>query len=78
VIGVLPPRDPIRPMDDYLRGTAARSALNGICREIGYPPDHELMQMLRAHGKVRQSARSVAEPPPPVHANDEPSDDDVA
>lgn len=47
------PLDPARPMDDYLRGTGARSALSGICREAGYSPDHELMQMLRAHGKVR-------------------------
>jgi hypothetical protein len=65
-------------MDDYLRGTGARSALSGICRETGYPPDHEFLQMLRAHARVRGSGKGAAEPPPPVHANDEPSDDDAA
>ena len=71
------PLDPSRPMDDYLRGTGARSALSGICREIGYPTDHEFLQMLRAHAKVRGPGK---EPPasPPVHANDESGDDDVA
>lgn len=70
------PRDPMRPMDDYLRGTGARSALNGICREIGYPPDQEFLQMLRAPRQVRQAAKEA--PRPPVHANDEPSDGDAA
>jgi len=62
--------DRSRPMDDYLRGTGARSALSGICREVGYPNDHEFLQMLRAHAKVRGPGK---EPPasPPVHANDE-------
>ena len=70
------PDNPREPMDDYLRGTGARSALNGICRETGYPPDHEFLQMLRAHRQVRQHARKA--PPPPAHANDEPGDDDAA
>lgn len=71
------PLDPSRPMDDYLRGTGARSALSGICRETGYPTDHEFVQMLRAHAKVRGPG---TEPPelPPVHANDESGDDDAA
>lgn len=70
------PSNPQRPMDDYLRGTGARSALNGICREAGYPPDQEFLQMLRAHRKVRAAVRETS--PPPAHANDEPSDDDAA
>ena len=70
------PHDPMRPMDDYLRGTGARSALNGICREVGYPPDSEFLQMLRAHRKVRRQPRAEAELPCP--ANDEPNDDDAA
>jgi len=71
------PPEPMRPMDDYLRGTGARSALNGICREVGYPPDHDFLQMLRAHRQVRRPRRE-APPTPPTHANDEPSDDDAA
>ncbi|HKP33445.1 MAG TPA: hypothetical protein VJT70_01530 [Sphingomicrobium sp.] len=70
------PSNPMRPMDDYLRGTGARSALNGICREIGFPPDHELLQMLRAHRKVRSGGEN--QPAPPGHANDEPGDDHAA
>ncbi len=72
------PLNPARAMDDYLRGTGARSALSGICRETGYPPDHEFLQMLRAHARVRVSGKGAAESPPPIHANDEPSDDDAA
>lgn len=71
------PLDPARPMDDYLRGTGARSALSGICREVGYPPHHELMQMLRAHARLRTPEKAAAEPPPHP-ANDEPGDDDAA
>ena len=72
------PLNPARAMDDYLRGTGARSALSGICRETGYPPDHEFMQMLRAHAKARGLGKGAAESPPPAHANDEPSDNDAA
>lgn len=68
--------EPMRPMDDYLRGTGARSALNGICREVGYPADHELIRALRRHREARQS--SMEESEAPAHANDEPSDDDAA
>ena len=68
--------DPLRPMDDYLRGTGALSALNGICREVGYPPDTAFLQMLRAHREVRGSPRAEREPLRP--ANDEPNDDDAA
>lgn len=70
------PVDPARAMDDYLRGTGARSALSGICREVGYPPDHDLQQMLRAHRRVRTAGRAA--PAPPAHSNDEPGDDDAA
>ncbi|HEY0413234.1 MAG TPA: hypothetical protein VGD66_08830 [Allosphingosinicella sp.] len=70
------PHDPMKPMDDYLRGTAARSALNGICREVGYPPDGELFRALRAHRRVR--APGKGEPEHRVFANDEPGDDDAA
>jgi hypothetical protein len=65
----------MKPMDDYLRGTAARTALNGICREVGYPPDSELLAALRAHRKVRESVKATAEPP--AFANDEPGDGDA-
>ena len=70
------PHDPGRPMDDYLRGTGARSAFSGICREVGYPPDNEFLRMLREHRNVRRSP--PAEPEPPRAANDEPTDDDAA
>jgi hypothetical protein len=65
-----------RPMDDYLRGSAARTAFIGICREVGYPPDNELLRMLRAHRAVHRSGEVPLEPR--HHANDEPNDDDVA
>lgn len=35
-----------RTMDSYVRETGARSALNGICREVGYPPDEEFLEHL--------------------------------
>lgn len=35
-----------RSQDAYIRGTNARSALAGICREIGYPPDVEFLRHL--------------------------------
>lgn len=34
-------------MDSYIRGTGARSALNGICRETGYEPDVDFLKYLR-------------------------------
>lgn len=70
------PHDGSRPMDDYLRGTGARTALNGICRETGYPPDVALLEMLRAHRHVHR--RQTPHSTPPVHANDEPGDDHAA
>ncbi|HEY7810913.1 MAG TPA: hypothetical protein VIA98_11080 [Allosphingosinicella sp.] len=70
------PRDPMAPMDDYLRGTAARSALNGICREVGYAPDHQLIEALRAERQVRSHGTKRREPP--LHANDEPRGGDAA
>lgn len=71
------PLDPMRPMDDYLRGTGARGAFSGICREAGYPPDNELLGMLRAHRRMRRSAQGELEELPSP-ANDEPSDDNAA
>lgn len=41
--------DPDRPLDSYIRGTGARSAFNGICREIGLPADNALLARLRGH-----------------------------
>ena len=35
-----------RTMDAYVRETGARSALNGICREVGYPPDADFLRHL--------------------------------
>ena len=71
------PPDPMRPMDGYLRGTGARSAFSGICREAGYPPDSDLLLMLRSHRRVRRPAQE--EPEQPLRAaNDEPSDDSAA
>jgi hypothetical protein len=37
-----------KPMGDCLRGTGARSALNGICRETGYQPDVDFLKHLRS------------------------------
>jgi hypothetical protein len=36
-----------RPQDAYIRGTGARSALNGICSETGYAPDVQFLKHLR-------------------------------
>ena len=68
-------RNPVDGLDTYLRGTGARSALNGICREIGYPPEVDFLQMLRHH---RMVGKKECAPPSLDHANDEPRDDDVA
>ncbi|HMG46301.1 MAG TPA: hypothetical protein VK614_02425 [Allosphingosinicella sp.] len=35
-----------RAQDAYIRGTGARSALAGICREVGYPPDVDFLRHL--------------------------------
>lgn len=70
------PVDPARPMDDYLRGTGARSAFNGICREIGYPPDPDFLARLRRQRRPGSSPGIAA--PPPAYANDEPRDDGAA
>lgn len=39
--------DETRTMAPYLRSTAAASALNGICREVGYPPDEQFLVHLK-------------------------------
>lgn len=70
------PANPADGFDSHIRGTGARSALNGICREIGYPPDVDFLQMLRGHRHVRK--RPAPAPQTITHANDEPTDDDAA
>jgi len=71
------PLNPMKPMDDYLRGSGAMTALNGICRQVGYEPNVDLFKMLRNHRKVRR--RPEVEPALDLsHANDEPVDDDAA
>ena len=41
-------REHERMMDDYLRATGARTALNAICRALGYSPDPDFLQALRS------------------------------
>ncbi|HET9428273.1 MAG TPA: hypothetical protein VFO69_07935 [Allosphingosinicella sp.] len=69
--------DPKRPLDAYIRGTGARGAFTGICREIGFPADHVFLQTLRAQAKRRPGSGAptavAAEP-----ANDEAIDDEPA
>ena len=35
------------PRDAYIRGTGARSALNGICSATGYAPDVQFLTHMR-------------------------------
>jgi hypothetical protein len=48
----------VRSMDAYLRSTGARTALNGICREVGYQPDvdflHHLKRQRLEHGQINE------------------------
>lgn len=37
-----------RMIDDYIRATAARTALNAICRALGHAPDPDFLQRLRS------------------------------
>jgi hypothetical protein len=62
--------------DDHVRGTGARSALNGICREVGYEPDVDFIRTLRAHRLVKRKPKPP--PAPRHHDNDEPGEDDAA
>ncbi len=39
--------DPDQPLTSYIRGTGARSAFNGICREVGFPAENALLDRLR-------------------------------
>jgi hypothetical protein len=48
-----------RCQDAYLRGTGARSALAGICREVGYQPDPDFLKYLRRAKEIE--ARKKAE-----------------
>ena len=43
-----------RSMDAYLRCTAARSALAGICREVVYPPDSDFSSICNGSGTVEE------------------------
>ena len=71
------PADPKRPLDDYIRGTGARGAFNGICREVGYAVDNEFLRSLRGHGARRRGdAGAVQVRIDP--ANDAGGGDDVA
>lgn len=74
---------PHDPMDGAIRGTGARSALNGICRETGYAPDVDFLKHLRRQREptaappdkppaartapARARAAPVAPPPRPAH-----------
>ena len=64
-------------IDAYIRGTGARGAFVGICREIGYPADHEFLQALRAQARRRSPAGAELKAPLRP-ANDEARDDDSA
>jgi hypothetical protein len=57
------PLDPTRSLDEYLRATGARSALTGICREMGYPTSVGFFEQLRNHGRTRRSPRAGEEDP---------------
>lgn len=69
--------DSKRPLDAYIRGTGARGAFVGICREIGFPADHEFLQALRAQARRRAPA-GVERKASSRAANDEARDDDSA
>ena len=69
------PADPKHPLDAYIRGTGARGAFNGICREIGYAADQDFLQALRGHACRRSPAQ---EPRPLRPANDGSGDDSAA
>ena len=71
------PFDSRRPLDSYIRGTGARGAFAGICREIGFPADNEFLRRLRAHAALRKSSRE-AQTPSLKPANDKGGDDDNA
>ena len=64
-------------IDDYVRGSGARSALNGICREIGYPVDNELITMLRDGWGQSRDARCDRKAVPAA-ANDDPDGGEAA
>lgn len=50
------PRNPHKAQDDYIRGTGARAALAGICRETGYSPDVAFLAYLD-RARERESER---------------------
>ncbi len=65
-----------RMMAVYIRSTGARSALNGICRAVGFEPTVDLLKMLRDQSNTsRGRTANIRE----RHAaNDEPPDGDAA
>jgi hypothetical protein len=51
-----------RTMDAYSRGRDARSALNTICREVGYPPDVDFLKHLkRQRAELSDAEKTRAE-----------------
>ena len=70
------PADPNQPLDPYIRGTAARGAFTGICREIGYFPDNDFLRKLRDHARRRRHDQASRRPP--AAANDGAGGDDAA
>lgn len=62
--------------DDYARATGAQACFNGICREVGYPPEVDFLRTLRARRVVKRKPK----PPrtPLHHDNDDPRGDDAA
>ena len=44
-----------RMIDDYIRATAARTALNAICRAVGHPPDPDFLARLRGQRQTKAS-----------------------
>ena len=69
--------DPKRPLDAYIRGTGARGAFTGICREIGYPADMDFLRGLRAQTARPRGAGTFVSPPAEA-ANDGGNDDEIA
>lgn len=49
------------PQDAYIRGTGARSALSGICREVGYPPDVEFLRHLERQREMDRASDNASQ-----------------
>ena len=46
--------DPLRGQDAYIRSTGATSALNGICRELGWERTPSFMREMKARRQARE------------------------